>query len=116
MTEPSGAVPWLSNAGTAGLASLALRANANALRASLEAERFEEAVAFLAKAGADDRLKALADDAVAAGDVFLLTEISRVQGRDPDSETWQRLADSARRAGKDAYADTAERHAHRSDD
>ena len=84
--------------------------------AYLEAERFEEAVAFLAKAGADDRLKALADDAVAAGDVFLLTEISRVQGRDPDSETWQRLADSARRAGKDAYADTAERHAHRSDD
>lgn len=84
--------------------------------AYLEAGRQDEAVAFLRKADAQERLQELADGAVAAGDVFLLTEVSRAQGREPESETWKRLAENARRAGKDAYADTAERHAHRSDD
>ena len=83
--------------------------------AYLAEDRREEAVDFLGKAGADDRLQALADEAIASGDVFLLTEISRVQGREPDSETWRRLAESARAAGKDVYAETADRHAHRSD-
>ena len=84
--------------------------------AYLEEERLEEAVVFLSKAGEEERLEALAREAVEAGDVFLLSEISRVQGREPNSQTWQKLADSARRAGKELYADTAERQAHRSDD
>jgi hypothetical protein len=84
--------------------------------AYLAEARFEEAVAFLGKAGADERLAALADEAVASGDVFLLSEVSRVRGREPEPDTWKRLAESARRAGKDAYAESAERHAHRSDE
>ena len=84
--------------------------------AYLEDGRFEEAVAFFGKAGAEDRLDSLVGEAVEAGDVFLMNEISRVRGREPDPQTWQRLAESARRAGKDLYAETADRQAHRSDD
>ena len=55
--------------------------------AYLEDDRFEEAVALLARAGADDRLQVLADQAVATGDAFLLAEIAREQDREPDAET-----------------------------
>jgi hypothetical protein len=84
--------------------------------AYLADDRLEEAVIFLGKAGADDRLDALTEQAVELGDVFLLSEIARVRGHEPEPAVWQRLAESARRAGKDVYAETAERHAHRSDD
>lgn len=84
--------------------------------AYLEEGRREEAVAFLWKAEAEDRLESLAEEAVESGDVFLLSEIARVRGREPDAQTWQRLAESARNAGKDLYAETADRQAHRSDD
>jgi predicted Zn-dependent protease len=82
--------------------------------AYLEAGRCEEAVVFLGKAGAEDRLDLLAREAVEAGDAFLLSEISRVRRREPDPQTWQQLAESARRAGKEGYAETAERQAQRS--
>lgn len=84
--------------------------------AYLAEQRWEEAVTFLGKAGAEDRLDSLAEEAVEAGDVFLLSEISRVRKREPEPQTWQRLAESARRAGRELYAETAERLAHRSDD
>ena len=84
--------------------------------AYLEEGRSEEAVEFLGKAGADDRLESLAREAVEAGDLFLLNEISRVRRSEPDPESWQRLAESARRAGKDLYAEDAERQAKRGDD
>jgi hypothetical protein len=81
--------------------------------AYLAEERAAEAVVFLAKAGAHDRLAQLADAAVEAGDVFLLTEIGRARGVDPEPEVWERLAEAARRAGKQLYAETALRQAHR---
>ena len=84
--------------------------------AYLEEGRSEEAVVFLAKAGSDERLESMTREAVDTGDVFLLSEISRVKGREPDAQTVRQLAESARRAGKELYADTAERQAHRSDD
>lgn len=84
--------------------------------AYLEEGRLEEAVVFLGKAGSEDRLESLEREAVESGDVFLLSEIARVRGREPDAQTWQQLAESARRVGKELYADTAERQAHRSDD
>ena len=84
--------------------------------AYLEEGRSEEAVVFLGKAGSDERLESLTREAVDTGDAFLLSEISRVRGRESDAQTWRQLAESARRAGKELYADTAERQAHRSDD
>ena len=84
--------------------------------AYLEAGRSEEAVEFLEKAGAEDRLESLAREAVESGDLFLLNEISRVRRREFDSQDWQRLAESARRAGKDLYAESADRQAKRGDD
>jgi len=84
--------------------------------AYLEEGRSEEAVEFLEKAGAEDRLESLTREAVESGDLFLLNEISRVCRREPDSQSWQRLAESARRAGKDLYAEDADRQAKRGDD
>ena len=84
--------------------------------AYLQEGRLEEAAVFLGKAGSEERLESLAREAVETGDAFLLSEISRVQGREPPAQTWQQLAESARRAGKELYAETAERQAHRSND
>jgi hypothetical protein len=84
--------------------------------AYLEDGRVDEAVVFFGKAQAGDRLQELADKAVESGDAFLLTEVSRVRRQEPAPEVWERLAEAARRAGKDLYAETAERQAHRGDD
>jgi hypothetical protein len=78
--------------------------------------RVDEAVVFLGKAKADDRLQELADQAVESGDVFLLTEVSKARRQEPAPEVWERLAEAARREGKELYAETAARHAHRGED
>ncbi len=78
--------------------------------------RTEEAVAFLAKAGAEDRLRALWGEAAEVGNVFLLKQIAPLLASEPTHEEWQRVADAARANGKDFYAEAAQRLANRGDD
>jgi hypothetical protein len=82
----------------------------------LEEGRAPEALAFLVKAGADDRLAAVADQAVAEGDAFLLKQHSDATGTDPGSDRWLALATAAEAAGKERYAEMARRHARSSDE
>ena len=49
-----------------------------------------EALGFLAKAGDRDRLRAIRDEAVEAGDAFLLREVSVFLGEEPGAERWRR--------------------------
>lgn len=79
--------------------------------AYLEQERSVEAVPFLERADARDRLQALAEEAVEAGDAFLLESVGRALETPPGPETWERLAERARAAGLLTYAESAERHA-----
>ncbi len=81
--------------------------------AYLAEDRASEAVAFLVKAGASERLEQLAGGAVAAGDLFLLRAIAEGRGSEPSADEWRRLAVAARELGKDAYAEAAERLASR---
>ena len=75
--------------------------------------RVGEAVDFLFKAGATDRLREVSSDAVAAGDAFVLQTIVRLTGDELDSEIWLRCADKAEELGKLRYAETARRQAAR---
>jgi len=77
--------------------------------AYLEENRLHEALDFLLKAGETERLRALAGDAVAAGDVFLLREIAARTGEEPDADTWQRLAEAAAAGGRERDAHEAQR-------
>lgn len=89
---------------------------AQALRlaeAYLAQGRSLEAVDFLRKAGARDKLAALRDEAVAAGDSFLLRMVSTALGEAPDREIWNRLAEAAETAGKQRQAADARRQAAR---
>ena len=70
-----------------------------------------EALAFLAKAGDRDRLRAIRDEAVEAGDAFLLREVSVFLAEEPGAERWRSLAATARAAGKESYAVEADRQA-----
>jgi hypothetical protein len=75
-----------------------------------------EAVDFLRKAGASDRLVALRAEAIADGDAFLLRRVAEAMASAPTREEWQALAQSAERAGKDRYAGEARRQAERGED
>lgn len=79
----------------------------------LGAGRVQEAVAFLKKAGARERLEALRDEAVGAGDAFLLREVAGALGEPPTAEIWTALAEAAAAAGKERYAEEARRQAAR---
>lgn len=81
--------------------------------AYLAEERAAEAVAFLARAQARERLAALRDQALASGDLFLLRSVSAALGEEPSLEQWTRLADAAEAAGKERYAHEARRLAQR---
>ena len=81
--------------------------------AYLEEDRAIEAVAFLVKAEARERLATLREQAVREGDAFLLREISTALAEETDAATWQALAAAARAAGKDRYAAEASRQAAR---
>jgi DNA-binding LytR/AlgR family response regulator len=72
-----------------------------------------EAVAFLRKAGAKERLEALVQEAVREGDAFLLREVAQALGREPDAALWRQLAEAAAAAGKDRYVAEARRQAER---
>jgi hypothetical protein len=77
--------------------------------AYLEEGRFFDALAFLDKAGDLDRLRAIRDEAIRAGDVFLLREAAARCGEEPDADTWRALAEAAASFGKDGYAQEARR-------
>ncbi len=72
-----------------------------------------EAVAFLAKAEASDRLAELRQQAVEAGDSFLLRAVAQASGTPPAPSEWAALARAAEAAGKDRYAADARRQAER---
>ncbi len=75
-----------------------------------------DAIALLAKASATDRLEALMEEAIEAGDAFLLQLASAALGADPGSERWGRLAAAAEGSGKVRYAEMARRRAERGGD
>jgi hypothetical protein len=81
--------------------------------AYLEQRRSWEAIAFLVKAQARDRLQQIQAAAVEEGDSFLLREVSRALGEDPGAERWRQLATAAGAAGKQSYAVEARRQAER---
>ena len=85
-------------------------AKAKAIAESYLAEnRPFDALAFLAKAGETDRLRELAREAAAQGDLFLVREIAVLVGEEPDAEEWREVARAAAAAGKERYASEAER-------
>ena len=85
---------------------------AHALRiaeAYLAEERVVEAVAFLHRAGAQERLGAIVAEAVRAGDAFLMREACTALERSPACAEWQAVAEAASAAGKLRYAEQASR-------
>jgi len=89
---------------------------AQALRiaeAYLEEGRVLEAVDFLRKAGAVEKLAALRQDAVASGDAFLLRNLAGAARQPVSREEWVALAETASAAGKQRYAEEARRQAQR---
>ena len=72
-----------------------------------------EAIEFLRKAGANDRLAAVRAEAVAAGDAFLYRMVTTALGEPPDRAGWLALAESADAAGKERHAADARRQAAR---
>jgi hypothetical protein len=93
---------------------LAPEAARRVAEAYLQAGRAWEAIAFLQKAEARDRLVELRTEAEAAGDVFLVRELSRALRDDLDAARWRAVAEAAAAAGKDLYAAQARRLAERS--
>lgn len=83
--------------------------------AYIAAGRATEAVVFLRKAVANDRLRELGDQAVEDGDAFLLRSIQHALGEEPPAERWERLAEVAEASGKLRHAETARRQATRHD-
>jgi len=81
--------------------------------AYLAEARAAEAIVFLEKAGARERLAELRDAAVAAGDLFLLRATAAALGEEVDTDTWARVAEAADAAGKALYAHEARRQAQR---
>ncbi|MDJ0865616.1 MAG: hypothetical protein QNK03_05860 [Myxococcota bacterium] len=72
-----------------------------------------EAIVFLLKAGASDRLETLRDEAERGGDFFLFRELTRALEDDPPSERWRAVSEAAAAAGKERYAEAAARQAQR---
>jgi hypothetical protein len=72
-----------------------------------------EALDFLAKAEAREKLAELREEAISEGDTFLVQAIARHLREPSSSEEWQRAADAAEAAGKERYAATARRQAGR---
>ena len=73
-----------------------------------DGRRFD-AIAFFAKAGAKDRLRAVLAEAVTDGDLFLARETAALLGESPDARTWRELAAAAEAAGRERYATEARR-------
>ena len=72
--------------------------------------RSVDALAFLDKAEAKEQLGEMAEEAVAAGDAFLLKAVLDAQGLEhAPRDDWNRLADAAEEAGKGLYATLSRR-------
>jgi len=84
--------------------------------AYLAAGRNLEAVDFLGKAAARDRLAELRSGAIEAGDVFLLRAVARAMEEPPARAEWSAIAEAAASAGKDRYAAEARRQLDRAAD
>jgi hypothetical protein len=84
--------------------------------AYLAAGRPVEAVEFLTKAEARDRLAELRSQAIESGDAFLLRAVARAMGEAATRAEWSALAEAADAAGKDRYAADARRQLEREDD
>jgi len=67
----------------------------------------------LQKAGAQDRLAALREEAVAGGDFFLVRELTRVLGDELPTARWRDTSEAAAAAGLERYAASAHRMAER---
>jgi len=78
--------------------------------------RSSEAVDFLVKANAEERLTELERQAVESGDAFLLRELVRLTGREPDASSWLELSAVAEAAGKLRYAEMARHQAERGEE
>ena len=75
-----------------------------------------EAVDFLRKAGAAEKLAELRREAVARGDAFLLRSVAAASGSPPTKDEWQALAQAATATGRQRYADEGRRQAQRGED
>jgi len=74
-----------------------------------------EAIVFLHKAGARDRLAELREEAIAAGDFFLVREFTRALGDEVPAANWRATSEAAAAAGKERYAASAHRMAERAE-
>jgi len=68
-----------------------------------------EALDFLAKANATERLSELRNAAVEAGDVFLLRAVARAMKQPPTLDEWRSIAATAAKAGRELDASAAQR-------
>lgn len=75
--------------------------------------RVFEALDFLRKAQAGERLAELRARAVSEGDAFLLRAVARADGTPPTHAEWSELGTAAAAAGKERYAADARRQAER---
>jgi len=75
-----------------------------------------EAVDFLRKANASDRIAALRAEAIGDGDVFLLRQLADAAGQPIAREEWRAAAAGAESTGKERYAAEARRQAERGED
>ena len=71
--------------------------------------RVWEAIAFLGKARANERLAALREESIAAGDTFLVRELTRALRDELSAARWRETADAAEAAGKERFAAQAKR-------
>lgn len=81
--------------------------------AYLSEGRMLEALIFLRRAKAHERLEELLEEGVAQGDAFLVREAAAALEREVGGATWRRVAEAASELGKDAYAAEASRQAER---
>lgn len=84
--------------------------------AYLEEGRMVDAIDFLRKAQAGERLAELRRQAIESGDAFLLRAAASAQGEPPETGEWQALVAAAEAAGKELYAAGARRQAAREED
>ena len=77
--------------------------------AYLADDRPVEAVDFLAKAHARERLAELRSRAIETGDVFLLRAVARAMDEPPARAEWSATAEAAGAAGRDRDATEARR-------
>jgi hypothetical protein len=77
--------------------------------------RVWEAIVFLVKADARDRLAALREDAIGAGDFFLVRELTRALRDELPAARWHATSEAAAAAGKERYAASAHRMAERAE-